>query len=376
MLFSAVCQGQEYFKIWVDYDSTGLIGDAMKLQLHCESRHPEEVTFPFLQGQISEDLQLIPRDSLQTDTSYNPVTRTKTKTVTYLFSAYREGTYTLPSFCFEVPQRDSNLVYCTDTALVRIFAPEVDTTAAIKDINTIFEVSRKELVKEYWAKYDIILWIALAVAALVAAIFYIRKKWKRKEPLFVPKKVVVPPIDKALLALKTLKGKQLWQNNQIKEYYTELTDILRTYLSEALGIPAIEMTNEELRAALQEHFPPKSREAQDLIEVLDRATLVKFAKVFPSPDEHESSFSRIQTFLDEQKAEQQKSMAEAEAKKKAQAAANPDKGSDNSKGKETADAEPGDKESSTNGNNPSGENRVEKGIEKQENEEKEAPVKD
>lgn len=288
-------------RIWVEYDTAGMIGDAMNLRLRCESPNPEMVNFPLLQGQLSADLSLIPSDSLRIDTVFDAHSRLKTMTVSYLFSSYQEGAYTMPSFCFEYPDGDSLRSYCTDTGIVRFYAPEVDTTASIKDIAPAFNVGKKELLKEYWGKYDIYLWIALAAALLCVAIVYICKKWKRKETLFVPKKPSVPPVIRALASLKQLKEKQLWQNNLIKEYYTELTDILRLYLSEAMEIPAVEMTNEELRSALKKRFPAKSWEAQNLMEVLDTATLVKFAKVLPGAAEHENCYAVVQEFLEAQK---------------------------------------------------------------------------
>ena len=290
-------------RIWVEYDTAGMIGDAMNLRLRCESPNPEMVNFPLLQGQLSADLSLIPSDSLRIDTVFDAHSRLKTMTVSYLFSSYQEGAYTMPSFCFEYPDGDSLRSYCTDTGIVRFYAPEVDTTASIKDIAPAFNVGKKELLKEYWGKYDIYLWIALAAALLCVAIVYICKKWKRKETLFVPKKPSVPPVIRALASLKQLKEKQLWQNNLIKEYYTELTDILRLYLSEAMEIPAVEMTNEELRSALKKRFPAKSWEAQNLMEVLDTATLVKFAKVLPGAAEHENCYAVVQEFLEAKAAE-------------------------------------------------------------------------
>lgn len=301
-------------RIWVEYDTSGMIGDAMNLRLRCESPNPENVNFPLLKEQLSTDLLLIPTDSLKVDTSFNTESGLKAKTVSYLFSSYQEGLYTMPSFCFEYPAGDSTFTYCTDTGHVRFYAPEVDTTAAIKDIAPAFSVSNKELIKEYWAKYDIFLWIALAAALLCGAIVFIYKKWKRKEPLFAQKKPAVPPVIRALESLNRLKERELWQNNLIKDYYTELTDILRLYLSEAMDIPAVEMTNEELRLALKKHFPAKSQDARNLIEVLDTATLVKFAKVLPGATEHENCYAVVKGFLEAQKKEQEEAKAAENAK--------------------------------------------------------------
>ena len=74
-------------RIWVEYDTAGMIGDAMNLRLRCESPNPEMVNFPLLQGQLSADLSLIPSDSLRIDTVFDAHSRLKTMTVSYLFSS-------------------------------------------------------------------------------------------------------------------------------------------------------------------------------------------------------------------------------------------------------------------------------------------------
>ena len=357
-------------RIWVEYDTSGMIGDAMNLRLRCESPNPENVNFPLLQEQLSTDLLLIPTDSLKVDTSFNTESGLKAKTVSYLFSSYQEGLYTMPSFCFEYPAGDSTFTYCTDTGTVHFYAPEVDTTASIKGIAPAFNVSKKELVKEYWAKYDICLWIVLAAALACVAIACICRKWKRKEPLFMPRKTAVPPVVRALASLKQLKEKQLWQNNLIKDYYTELTDILRIYLSEAMGIPAVEMTNEELRTALKNRFPAKPGEGQKLTDVLDTATLVKFAKVLPGIDEHENCYDIVKEFLESQKKEQDEARAAENAKSAgnagaADAAAKPD---------DAPSPDAGNLHSASNPDTPCGQpnDSTPKGPENQE--EKEAPT--
>ena len=46
--------------------------------------------------------------------------------------------------------------------------------------------------------------------------------------------------------LEKLKGEKLWQAGKVKDYYTELTDIVRIYIEERYGVQAIEMTTEEI----------------------------------------------------------------------------------------------------------------------------------
>lgn len=311
---------QESVRVWADFDTVGWLGDALKLTFHCESDQPEKVNFPVLDGSLSAQLLLLPEDSLHTASSFNAASNLHTRSLTYLFSAYEEGAYTMPAFRFEYVRHDSLIGLYTDTGTVRFFAPVVDTTQFIKDIHDIFEVKGKELWKEYFARYGFWLWIILGAAALTTAGILLYKKYKKHQPIFVPKKPVIPPVVQALSAMKALKEKQLWQQNRIKEYYTELTDILRNYLAADMQIAAVEMTNDELCGALKDTLRGPS--LNDLLSVLDTSMLVKFAKVQPLPADHEECYAKVWRFLELKKQEnaqeekQQEAMPEVKVQEK------------------------------------------------------------
>jgi hypothetical protein len=83
-----------------------------------------------------------------------------------------------------------------------------------------------------------------------------------------------------------LEKKELWQHGEVKAYYSELTDIVRNYIEEAIDIPAMESTTSELieglKTASQKKKMKLSKETIDsLFVVLKQADLVKFAKSKP-----------------------------------------------------------------------------------------------
>ena len=74
------------------------------------------------------------------------------------------------------------------------------------------------------------------------------------------------------------------ERGEVKEYYSELTDIARTYIEEAIEIPAMESTTDELIAAFKIAVVKKKLSLTDetiknLEKVLKQADLVKFAKL-------------------------------------------------------------------------------------------------
>jgi len=84
----------------------------------------------------------------------------------------------------------------------------------------------------------------------------------------------------------------LWQNNEIKKYYSELTEIVRVFIEKELEIPALEITTHELVSLLSDYNNPKNiKPAKETIRklnaLLQEADLVKFAKSTPLSHEIE-----------------------------------------------------------------------------------------
>ena len=99
----------------------------------------------------------------------------------------------------------------------------------------------------------------------------------------------LPPHQMAMKEIERIKGEKVWQKGQPKEYYTELTDTLRTYIKERFGFNALEMTSSEIIEKLLEM---QDKEAiADLRSLFETADLVKFAKHNPLMNENDANLS-------------------------------------------------------------------------------------
>lgn len=146
--------------------------------------------------------------------------------------------------------------------------------------------------------YGAITTVLLALIAWGAVILlgrWIARRNARVKP--IPK---LPPHVVANKALVELSHRKLWQNGKFKEYYTALATILRIYISDRWGIGALEMTTDEIIAALREvdmSMPSRS----DLVAVLCTADMVKFAKAEPAGEENEEAYTRSFYFVENTK---------------------------------------------------------------------------
>ena len=109
----------------------------------------------------------------------------------------------------------------------------------------------------------------------------------------------LPPHQAAMKEIERIKNEKVWQKGQPKEYYTELTDTLRTYIKDRFGFNALEMTSSEIIDKLLEM---KDKEAiSDLKELFQTADLVKFAKHDPQMNENDANLINAIDFINETK---------------------------------------------------------------------------
>lgn len=170
---------------------------------------------------------------------------------------------------------------------------EVDTTTdQIRDIADIEAVPLR-----FW---DVARWVVLVLLILlvVAAVWYVVRRIRQRKPIIqLPKAPPLPAHEVALNALETLRRKQLWQQGAIKEYHTELTDIVRQYLEARCEITSTEMTSDQTLEAFvawwQRNRGTDDRQPEQLLEdMLRTADMVKFAKSEPLPYEHDRSMTQ------------------------------------------------------------------------------------
>lgn len=209
----------------------------------------------------------------------------------YTIQAFDPGTVTIPPFRF-VSGADT---VASDVVTLKVLEVDLDSLTDINPMESVVSVPTKwyDIFPDWW------LWvlIGLAVAGLVVCgvIFFRRKKGFVR--VAAP---VTPPYELALMRLNELQDRKLPQSGRDKEYYTELTDILRQYLYGRFGINAMEMTSTQIIDTLRHN--KETRPGSDLMkQILSIADFVKFAKVRPLPDDNIKSFNSAMKFVEDSK---------------------------------------------------------------------------
>jgi hypothetical protein len=195
---------------------------------------------------------------------------------------FDSGSVFIPAipFSYHVAGNSMPRTASTNPIFVQIHGVTIDPRGDIKDIKPPLEAP--------WKFEDFLPYLIafLILAAASSAYWYYRKKKRQREEMFVPLRPSIPPPQVALRALHLLEDKRLWQRGKIKEYYSEVTEIIRRFLEDQYHILALESTSDEIMQQLKSlpHAETLLKQFQSLFTTAD---LVKFAKYRPTPTENE-----------------------------------------------------------------------------------------
>ena len=132
----------------------------------------------------------------------------------------------------------------------------------------------------------------LGVAGLLLCFFGTRQLWTYWK-LHAAKKSVIDPRKQALDAISNLQTNYstLIRQNQGKDFFYQLTTIVRSYLQEAFKIKIDDDTTEELMNLIRQYPSDAPQTSQDIIKFFRMADLVKFSHQIPSKEDCENALA-------------------------------------------------------------------------------------
>lgn len=249
------------------------IGDYIKYTIELRYDKEIKVELPPVKDSVKvlEFIKAMPVDST---TSGNKII----EKYGYIFSKYDSARVTIPSLkVYYTSVNDTTRKFlATNPVTILVTTLQVDTQLDIRDIKNPLKLPLNWLL--------IILIVIGAIALITGAIFgyrYYRKK-KLAKGSILPE-IVIPPHETALNELLELEEKKLWQQGKVKEYHSEITEIVRRYFEKRFNFRALEMTSAEILAVLS--FIEEGKKIVALSDsFFSNADLVKFAKFQPMPD--------------------------------------------------------------------------------------------
>lgn len=254
------------------------IGEHFQIELMAKGPVGSKFVFPNLNDTINSHFEIVSKGKF--DTLFNSDKSEITLKQKWTITSFDSGYWAIEPFKFyNLP--DTSRYFETEAFLMQVNTVEVDTTKEIKDIKSPYSAPIS------WQEW--LPWALGAVGILAAVLFIIWYLRKRKnQPIVIPEPVKVSPGEKAMALLTELEKRRLWQNGFVKEYYTELTDILRNYFDEKYLTQTNEQVSHEILISMRTHINQVNLE--QLKQILWLADMAKFAKEQPLAGENEMAF--------------------------------------------------------------------------------------
>jgi len=270
------------------------IGDQVKFELMLTVPAGSRVQWPMLLDTLTGNVEILRKSGIDTVSSDKDKFTLKQE---ILISSFDSGSYVVRPIIFKYSQKGDTLTYSTETGPVTLDVQTIQTDSS-KDIKPI-----KPPLSAPVTFRELLPWIGrvLLILGLAGLVYFYLKKRKQNKPVVTTRlNTSVPPYEAAIEALESLRLKKLWQSGRIKEYYSEMTDIVREYIELRFPVRALEMTTGEIYAALRQ-TDVNSSAREKLNQALVLADLVKFAKEQPLPLENDLSLNQCMDFVRETK---------------------------------------------------------------------------
>lgn len=272
-------------------DSTAIyIGDQTDMHLSATMEPTEQASLPRYGEMLIDGIEIVNRTSVDT-------------TVLQDGRVQLNQTLTLTSFCdslFFIPAQpfvSGEDTLWSDGLSLNVIQPfEIDTTLAITDIKPV------QSAPIWW--WGIIRWVLLAIGCILLGIgawYFIKWAMHRKKggELQMAEVEKRPAEEVALEKLDRIKAEKIWQEGKVKEYQTELTDVIREYIGRRYEVKSTEKTSDETLRELKPLMAEQKELFERLRKMLSLADLVKFAKWHTTPDENESALLTAYDFVHE-----------------------------------------------------------------------------
>ncbi|MDA1009172.1 MAG: hypothetical protein O3C42_01300 [Bacteroidetes bacterium] len=199
----------------------------------------------------------------------------------FVITAWDSGSYFIPAIAFSENSKTQALLLNVQTIILA-------EDAELKDI--------KQPIEEPIGWSDI--WPWLLGILIIFLIVYLLRKYvfnKNKQPIIVKPNVIIAADITALKELNALEKAKIWQEGNVKEYHSQLSEIIRRYTENRFQFIALELTTDEILQELKSIL--SDDQLNNLSTLLQRADLAKFAKSKPIDTENMESMVLAKGFV-------------------------------------------------------------------------------
>ena len=271
LLVSNIAWGQTAI---IDTNSI-LIGEQINFSI--SNPISETEVWPTYDEFLADGIEIIKQEKL--DTNENLISQN------FIITIWDSGSYYIPPISFSKTSRTEGLLLNVQTVIL-------EEDAELKDIKQPMEAPIG------WS--DIWPWL-LGIILFTLIVFLIKKYvFNKKEVIKIKKiKTIIPPDITALEQLKKLDEAEVWQAGNVKEYHSEISEIIRRYTENRFNFIALELATDEIISELKSKV--NNEQLVSITILLKRADLAKFAKSKPEEPENKESMQLAKHFVTQTK---------------------------------------------------------------------------
>lgn len=273
------------------------VGQRIGITLEVSADKGKDVFLPQLDSlaQITPGIEVL--SSTPVDTQFVNEGKRMILKKKYYITSFDSALYLIPGLGVTV----DNKVYNAKNLALKVVAFEVDTLHPEQ-----FFPNKGIMSPSFqWSEWSLMLWLSFIVVVVTAILIYVAIRLKDNKPIIrhIKLKQHVAPHKAAMKKIEQIKEDKIWQSEDSKEYYTQLTDTLRQYIKERYGFNATEMTSFEIIQHLEE--VNDSEAISELRELFQTADLVKFAKYNTMINENDRNLVYAIEYINQTKVEEE-----------------------------------------------------------------------
>ena len=271
-----------------------LIGDQIKLNISVELEENESYNWPKFMDTVFKKVEILLRgEIIETKTETNKIF-SQQLTIT----SFDSGSYYIPPFVFNENKKTNGLLLNVSTILLTDSSGMADISLPIKGTEEDFtEEELAEMRQEKWNVFFMI----IAALLLSTLVYYLIKKYKKDGITLKPKKIIAAHIT-ALNKLQNLNKQKLWQKGELKEYYSQISTIIREYTELRFGFNALELPTSDILLELTQ-IKIEKETIQNIETILKRSDNIKYAKGFSIEEENKQTMDLSVDFIKKTKIE-------------------------------------------------------------------------
>jgi len=291
-----VANAVAHVSVSVKIDSTAiLIGQQAHISLKVVADANQHVAFPvFPNKHINSFVEVLNEKVSDSEKLNNGQQISVTKV--YTITAFNSGLYYIPPFKVRVRKQ----VYSSNTLALKVATMDIDTL----HLDKFFGPKDIAPVPFSWGDWKGLFLLSLLLIVMLLAIVYLFMQVHNKRPILKRFRIkpALPPHQWAMNEIQKINHKKEVHEDS-KEYYTQLTNILRTYIQKRYGFNAREMTSSEIISQLTKQQDNKS--VQELQQLFETSDLAKFAKLRTMLNENDENLYKAVDFIKSTKIEEQ-----------------------------------------------------------------------